>query len=73
MISRNTEGFNDLQLQRRKKTLEPLFKEADAFERRGGWSVDPHRVMMIEELLVKAYNAGYADSQNETRDSFKLE
>tara|TARA_B100001109_G_C18725828_1_gene409517 strand:- start:154 stop:348 length:195 start_codon:yes stop_codon:yes gene_type:complete len=64
MTERDAEGFSELQLKRRAKTLEVFVEEAKAF-------VEPS--LKLANLLVRVYNAGYADSQNETRDSFKLE
>ena len=55
--------FSELQLTRRKARVDAIIKVAT-------FTSTLESLMGI--LLVEAYNAGYADSQNETQGSFKL-
>ena len=63
------DGLSELQQVRRQKSLNEIL----ASKPKWVTNLDFNEVFILNQLLLKAYNAGYADSQNETRDSFKLE
>lgn len=61
--------FNELQLAQREKSLSGLRKELV-----GLCELDREdKYIAILDLLDEAYAAGYADAQNETKESLKLD
>ena len=51
--------FSDVQLKRREVKINKILERVSD--------------NTIESLLIEAYNTGYADAQNETKSTFKLD
>ena len=64
-----TPEFSDLQIARREKSLAQARKELT------GWcKIDPEdKYLSLLDLLDAAYAVGFADAQNETKESLKLD
>lgn len=67
------EDFSPVQLERRSAAISPILKDClaaiDDIENK---KLKLTLRKQINDCLVGAYNAGFIDSQNETKDTFRL-